>query len=118
MSAILKLAKEMAAYYSDTRLIKLLEESGNDILQDIGEEVLNEEGFPEWAKLKDVDYTIELATTYSFEQWAELAKALFNINNVKVFVTNEMYELFLEFIELFDIKMNIKTNPDDLLEPI
>ncbi|MEX2935955.1 hypothetical protein [Staphylococcus saprophyticus] len=113
MGAIAKLAHEMAAYYSEQKLINHLIESENEILQEVGQEVLNEEGFPEWTRLSDVNYVVELASSYSFNEWAELAKALFNIENIIHFAKNEMYDLFTEFVRLFDINVKIKTDPNE-----
>ena len=115
MGAIAKLAIVMAEYYSEKRLIHILEESDHEILQEIGKEALDENGFPNWVKLADVNYIIELSTSYSFQEWAELAKAIFNIENMVEFAKNEMYEMFEEFIRLFDIKVKIKTDPNDLV---
>lgn len=113
MGAIAKLAHEMATYYSEQKLINHLIESENEILQEVGQEVLNEQGFPEWTKLSEVTYVVELASSYSFNEWAELAKALFNIENILDFAKNEMYDLFTEFVRLFDINVKIKTDPNE-----
>ena len=88
----------------------------DEILQDIGQQVLNEEGFPEWVKLADVEYVIHLKNNYDFEEWAELANAMFHLDNVKAFLEHDMYVMFLEFIELFDIKLTIKTEKSELKE--
>lgn len=116
MGAISKLAQEMAEYYSEERLVHHLKESNHEILNEIGEELLDEKGFPSWAKLKNVNYVVELISSYSFNEWAELAKAVFNIQNARQFVESEMYELFLEFIRIFDINIKIQTEPEELEE--
>lgn len=113
MGAIAKLAHEMATYYSEEKLVKHLTESDHEIIQEIGQEVLDEEGFPDWARLKDVNYVVELVSSYSFKEWAELSKALFNIDNIAHFAKHEMYDLFTEFIRLFDINIRIKTDPNE-----
>ncbi|PCF80086.1 hypothetical protein [Staphylococcus delphini] len=113
---IKKLAQDMAQYYAEEKLIKRLLESDHEILQEIGDQVLNEEGFPEWVKLRDVRFDLQLITTYSFDEWEALAKAVFDIENIKDFVTHDMYELFIEFIELFDLRIYIKTDPEEITE--
>ncbi|WP_426457252.1 hypothetical protein [Staphylococcus cohnii] len=109
-----QLASDMASYYVEEKLAQRLIETDHEILNDIGDEVLNEEGYPEWVKLADVRYTIHLVTNYTFEDWAELGKAMFDIENVKQFVKEDMYDMFIDFIDLFDIKMYIKTDKEEL----
>lgn len=114
MSAIKELSIKMANYYVEEKLAQRLIESDHEILEEIGEQVLDEEGYPDWVQLKDVDFIINVTSTYSFEEWAELAKAMFNIGNVTHFVQNEMYEMFEEFISLFDLRILIKTDREEL----
>lgn len=109
-----QLATDMATYYAEEKLAQRLVEADHEILHDIGEEVLNEEGYPEWVKLTDVKYTVHLVTNYTFEDWAELGKALFDIENIKQFVKEDMYEMFMDFIDLFDIRLYIKTDKEEL----
>lgn len=112
--SVKELAKDMATYYKEEKLVERLIESESEILQEAGEQVLNDEGYPDWVRLRDVKYLVRLIMHYSFEDWAELAKALFHIENVKTFVKEDMYELFLECIELFDINLYIQTDKEEL----
>lgn len=114
MGAIASLAVEMGMNYSEKRLVEILKESDNEILQDVLREAMDEEGFPNWAKLPEDGYIVDLVSSYSFEEWAELAKAIFNIRNIESFVENEMYILFEEFLGLFNIHVSIRTQPEDL----
>lgn len=114
MGAISKLAEQMKTNYKEDKLVEKLEEEDHPILQETGEEKLSEEGFSDEIKLKDVNYVIEVISTYSFQEWAELAKALYNIASISHFVKKEMYDLFMDFIRLFDIKMRITTNPEEI----
>jgi len=106
------LALEISQSYVETDLIRQLKENDNEIIQDIGKQVLNDEGYPEWASLKDVDYTIHLISTYDAEDWAELATELFHIDNIKQFVEKGMYILFEEFIDFFNIDIEILTDKE------
>jgi len=114
MVVVKTLVVEMTKYYVEERLAQRLRESDHEILYDIGNEVLTDEGYPDWVKLKDVDYAIDLTTRYSFEDWAELAKAIFHIDNIKQFVKEEMYEMFVDFIDLFDVKIRILTDKEEI----
>ncbi|RIN27703.1 hypothetical protein [Staphylococcus succinus] len=114
MGTIANLALAMGASYSEQRLIEILKETDNEILQDVGKQAMDEEGFPNWVKLASVDYVVDLVSSYTFEEWAALAKAIFNIRNIESFVENEMYILFEEFLGLFNIHVNIRTQPEDL----
>lgn len=114
MGIISTLAKEMASNFVENELADRLIESEHEILQEIGMQVLNEEGFPDWVELGDVDFIIELVSHYSFEDWAELAKSVFDIKNISYFVKEEAYDLYMEFIRLFDIKLYIKTSPEEI----
>lgn len=114
--SVKELAVDMARYYSEEKLVDRLMESESEILQEAGEQTLNEQGYPDWVRLRDVRYIVRLFTHYSFEGWAELAKALFHIENVTTFVKEDMYQLFLECIELFDINLYIETDKEELEE--
>ncbi|WP_239745595.1 hypothetical protein [Mammaliicoccus sp. F-M27] len=114
--SVKELAVDMARYYSEEKLVDRLIESESEILQEAGEQILNEQGYPDWVRLRDVRYIVRLFTHYSFEDWAELAKALFHIENVTTFVKEDMYQLFLECIELFDINLYIETDKEELEE--
>lgn len=114
--AVGTLAVQISKEYLEPKLVEFLKENDHEILQDISQQVLNEEGFPEWVKLADVEYVIHLKNNYDFEEWAELANAMFHLENVKDFLEHDMYVMFLEFIELFDIKLTIKTEKSELKE--
>lgn len=114
MGIIVKLAVAMGINYSEKRLVNILVESDHEILQEVGKQAMDEEGFPDWVKLADVDFAVDLVSSYTFEEWAELAKAIFNIKNIESFVENEMYILFEEFIGLFNVHVRIRTQPEDL----
>ena len=103
--AVGTLAVQISKEYLEPKLVEFLKENDHEILQDVGQQVLNEEGFPEWVELADVEYVIHLKNNYDFEEWAELANAMFHLDNVKAFLEHDMYVMFLEFIELFDIKL-------------
>ncbi|WP_436962327.1 hypothetical protein [Staphylococcus shinii] len=114
MGTIANLALAMGASYSEQRLVEMLKETDNEILQAVGKEAMDEDGFPNWVRLANLDYVVDLVSSYTFEEWAELAKAIFNIRNIESFVENEMYILFEEFVGLFNIHVSIRTQPEDL----
>ncbi|RIM88908.1 hypothetical protein BU107_04715 [Staphylococcus xylosus] len=116
MLPIKKLSKDMAEYYMEEKLAQRLIESDHEILEEIGNQVLDEEGYPDWVKISDTGFILHITSTYSFEEWAELAKAIFNIENIKQFVMTDMYEMFLEYIRLFDIKIIPKKSKEELEE--
>lgn len=111
---VAELAIALAKYYSDERLINHLLESDHEILREVGEQALTEEGYPDWIKLSDVDFIVHVTSSYSFEEWAELAKAIFDIQNMTEFAKNEVYEVYMDFIELFNIKIDFKTAPEEV----
>lgn len=112
---IIHLATEMSMNYVEMELIQYLKESDNDIIKDLGKQVLNDEGYPDWTQLKDVDYAIDLTSKYTAEEWAELALELFNIENIKDFLSRGMYIMFEEFIEYFDIDIKILTDKESVV---
>ncbi|MGJ7589070.1 hypothetical protein [Staphylococcus shinii] len=114
MVALRLLVIEMARYYADEKLAHKLKESNHEILHDIGNQALKEDGYPDWVKITDVDFVIEITNKYSFEDWAELAKSIFHIEDIKKFVKEDMYEMFVEFIDLFKIKIRPITDIHEL----
>lgn len=114
MVVVKALVMEMAKYYADEKLAHKLRESNHEILHDIGNQALKEDGYPDWVKITDVEFIIEITNKYSFDDWAELAKAIFYIEDIKQFVKEDMYEMFLEFIDLFRIKIRPITDIHDL----